>query len=92
MNVEDAELLANLAVDGILVRNARSEIVTILVRQLPEGVWLSTSDDLPGLIVETSTRDEAIDVVREVAFDLMELDGLSPDRRHQRFAFIYTSG
>jgi hypothetical protein len=45
--------------------------ITVVVRRLPEGVWLATSDDLPGLIVETETREEAIDLSRELAWELL---------------------
>jgi len=50
------------------------EMVTITVSRQPEGVWLATSDDLPNLICETDTRDEAIDLAPELARDLMEID------------------
>ncbi len=46
-------------------------LITVSVRKLPEGVWLVTSDDLPGLIVETDTAEEAIDLSRELAIDLI---------------------
>jgi predicted RNase H-like HicB family nuclease len=65
------------------------ETITMVVRQLPEGVWLTTSDDLPGLIVETETRDEAVDLARELALELLEAERREADRRHQKFAFIY---
>ena len=58
-----------------------------MVRQLPEGVWLATSEDVPGLIVEADTRDEAIDLARSLALDLLELDGQLVDRNQQHFAF-----
>jgi len=57
-----------------------------MVRQLPEGVWLATSEDVPGLIVEADTRDEAIDLARSLALDLLELDGQLVDRNQQQFA------
>jgi hypothetical protein len=70
---------------------ASSNTIAITVRQLPEGVWLAFSDDLPGLIVETDTRDETIDLARDMALDLIELRGDLPDRRNQQFAFIFPS-
>jgi predicted RNase H-like HicB family nuclease len=66
---------------------ATQDVITIIVRQLPEGVWLATSEDVPGLIVEADTRDEAIDLARSLALDLMELDGQLVDRNKQQFAF-----
>ena len=68
-----------------------SAAIAITVRQLPEGVWLAFSDDLPGLIVETDTRDEAIDLATDMALELMELRGKQPDRRNQKFAFVFSS-
>jgi len=66
---------------------ASQDVITIIVRQLPEGVWLATSEDVPGLIVEADTRDEAIDLARSLALDLLELDGQLVDRNQQHFAF-----
>lgn len=86
---EQARWLVPSAVFGLQVLNASTEIITVAVRQLPEGVWLATSDDLPGLIVETATRDETIDLSRELAFELLEAEGRDADRAHQKFAFIF---
>ena len=41
--------------------------VTMKVKQLPEGVFLATSDDVPGLTVECETRDEIIGTASEVS-------------------------
>ena len=35
---------------------------TIKVRQLLQGVFLATSDDVPGLTVECNTREEIVTV------------------------------
>ena len=63
--------------------------ITVVVRRLPEGVWLATSDDLPGLIVETETREEAIDLSRELALELLEVEGQPAERTRHKFAFIF---
>lgn len=63
--------------------------IAIAVRRLPEGVWLATSDDLPGLTVECATREEIIDEAREVAAALLEEMGQAPSRRPPRFAFTF---
>jgi predicted RNase H-like HicB family nuclease len=89
MPSEQAGWLVTSAMQGFSVIREKAETITLLVRQLPEGVWLTMSDDLPGLIVETETRDEAIDLARELALDLLEVRGLKADRHHQKFAFIY---
>jgi predicted RNase H-like HicB family nuclease len=86
---EQAGWLVSNAIAGLLVVGERADTITMVVRQLPEGVWLTTSDDLRGLIVETETRDEAVDLARELALELLEARGLEADRRHQKFTFIF---
>ena len=52
--------------------------VTIKVKQLPEGVFLATSDDVPGLTVECDTRDEIIATAPEIALELLEIEAGHP--------------
>lgn len=77
----DQALWVVLQVAEMLAPSNKSEALTVIVRELPEGVFLGTSDDLPGLIVEADSRDELIDIARSMAAELLELEGLSPDRR-----------
>jgi hypothetical protein len=52
--------------------------LTINARFDPEaGVWLATSADLPGLVVEADTWPAMIDEVRLAIPDLLELSGQS---------------
>ena len=51
--------------------------ILISIRRLPENVYLATSKDLPGLIVEADARDEAIDIATAVAADLLEAEGVT---------------
>jgi predicted RNase H-like HicB family nuclease len=44
----------------------------INVEKLPEGVFLATSEDVPGLVAQGRTATEAIDIARDVAIKLME--------------------
>lgn len=46
--------------------------IRIHIEKLPEGAWLATSEDLPGLVVEVQTREEVDEAVREVARKLIE--------------------
>jgi predicted RNase H-like HicB family nuclease len=62
--------------------------ITVVVRRLPEGVWLATSDDLPGLIVETETREEAIDLSPELALELLNENGERSDRARPRISAV----
>lgn len=68
---------------------ATQGVITIVVRPLPEGVWLATSEDVPGLVVEADTREQAMDLARVLALDLLELDGQLVDRKRQAFTFVF---
>jgi hypothetical protein len=43
------------------------------------GVWIATSDDVPGLVVEADTWAAMIEEVRLVLPDLLELSGEPSD-------------
>lgn len=46
--------------------------IHIHVEQLPEGLFLATSDELPGLVAQGRTVAEALDIARDVARKLIE--------------------
>ncbi len=48
--------------------------IEISVRRLPEGIYLATSPDVPGLTVEADSREEAEKIAPEVALDLIEAE------------------
>ena len=48
--------------------------VTIRVKELREGVFLATSEEVPGLTVECETRDEIIATAPEIALELFEVE------------------
>ena len=50
----------------------RELLVKLHVEKLPEGVYLATSDDLPGLVAQGRTFDEALEIARDVARKLLE--------------------
>jgi predicted RNase H-like HicB family nuclease len=56
--------------------------IRIQVEELPEGLFLATSDELTGLVAQGRTVAEALDIARDVARKLIEArrerDGL-PD-------------
>jgi predicted RNase H-like HicB family nuclease len=68
---------------------AKSPPVTICVTRLPEGVWLAVSDDIPGLVVETDTRDEAIDLARELALELLREEGRGAEADEREIVFLF---
>ena len=63
--------------------------IRVVVRRLPEGVWLATSDDLPGLIAETETREQAIDLSPQLALELLNENGGRSDKARPRFIFSF---
>ncbi len=46
--------------------------VTVHVEQLPEGVYLVTSEDLAGLVAQGRTVAQALEIARDVAKKLVE--------------------
>jgi predicted RNase H-like HicB family nuclease len=46
--------------------------IRIQIEELPEGVYLATSDELPGLVAQGRTIAEALDIARDVARKLIE--------------------
>ncbi len=47
-------------------------IVNIHIEKLPEGVYLATSDNLPGLVAQGRTVTETIEIARDVVKKLLE--------------------
>jgi predicted RNase H-like HicB family nuclease len=50
-------------------------VVTLHIEKLPEGVYLATSDDVRGLVAQGRTIQEAIEIARDVAKKLIDLQG-----------------
>lgn len=46
--------------------------IRIQVEELPEGLFLATSDELPGLVAQGRTVAEALDIARDVARKIIE--------------------
>ena len=46
--------------------------ISIRIEELPEGVWLATSDELSGLVAQGRTAAEALDIARDVARKLID--------------------
>lgn len=47
-------------------------VVNVHIEKLPEGVYLATSDDMPGLIAQGRTITETLEIARDVAKKLIE--------------------
>jgi len=54
----------------ILYRMER--IANLHIEKLPEGVYLATSDDIPGLVAQGRTIAETLEIARDVARKLLE--------------------
>jgi predicted RNase H-like HicB family nuclease len=51
---------------------AEEYTVHLQVEALPEGQFLATSEDLPGLVAQGRTVGETVDIARDVARKLLE--------------------
>jgi predicted RNase H-like HicB family nuclease len=48
------------------------QIANLHIEKLPEGVYLATSDDIPGLVAQGRTITETLEIARDVAKKLLE--------------------
>ena len=56
-------------------------IINLNIERLPEGVWLATSDDVQGLVVQADNLTDLVAWSREIAHDLIELQREFSDGR-----------
>lgn len=49
------------------------KIVRLHITRLPEGMYLATSDDVQGLVAQGRTVAETVEIARDVARKLIEL-------------------
>lgn len=47
------------------------QIVNLHIEHSPEGVYLATSDDIPGLVVQGRTVTETLEIARDVVKKLL---------------------
>ena len=47
-------------------------LIRLRVEQLPEGVFLATSEDVPGLVAQGRTVAEAVEIAQDVARKIVE--------------------
>ena len=48
------------------------QIATLHIEKLPEGVYLATSEDIPGLVAQGRTIVETLEIAQDVARKLLE--------------------
>jgi predicted RNase H-like HicB family nuclease len=46
--------------------------IQVRIEELPEGLYLATSDELPGLVAQGRTVAKALDIARDVARKIIE--------------------
>jgi len=56
------------------------QIANLHIEKLPEGVYLATSEDIPGLVAQGRTITETLEIARDVAKKLLE----AQTERHQQ--------
>jgi len=56
------------------------KIAKLHIEKLPEGLYLATSDDIPGLIAQGRTIAETVEIARDVAKKILE----AQEQRHQK--------
>lgn len=55
-------------------------IINLHIEYLPEGCYLATSDDIPGLVAQGRTVSETLEIARDVATKLIAArDGRAND-------------
>ena len=47
-------------------------LINIHVEKLPEGIYLATSNDVPGLVAQGRTVSETMEIARDVARKILE--------------------
>ena len=56
------------------------QIVNLHIEKLPEGDYLATSDEVPGLVAQGRTVTETLEIARDVAKKLLEAQAERQDR------------
>ncbi len=68
------------------------QIVNLHIEKLPEGVYLATTEDIPGLVAQGRTVTETLEIARDVAKKLMEAQTERqghPTLKHTEDSFDY---
>ena len=47
------------------------KIINLQIEKLPEGYYLATSDNLPGLVAQGESISETIEIAKDVAIKLL---------------------
>ncbi len=63
-------------------------IANLHIERLPEGVYLATSEDIPGLVAQGRTIIETLEIARDVARKLLE----AQNERHSGIQLAHSAG
>lgn len=63
------------------------KIVNLHIEKLPEGVYLATSDEVPGLVAQGRTITETLEIARDVAKKLLD----AQEERRQQITLATTT-
>ena len=82
--------------ERVMIRFDRMELaIQVQIEELPEGMFLATSTDLPGLVAQGRTVAESLEIARDVARKLLEArrdrDGvpaLRPTAQQQDYTIV----
>lgn len=55
------------------------KFINIHIQKLPEGVYLATSDEIQGLVAQGRTINETLEIARDVAKKLIEVQSKLPE-------------
>ena len=58
------------------------QIVNLHIERLPEGLYLATSEEVPGLVAQGRTVAETLEIARDVAKKLLEAQAERRGRPH----------
>jgi predicted RNase H-like HicB family nuclease len=64
------------------------KIATLHIEKLPKGVYLATSDNIPGLVAQGRTITETLEIARDVAKKLLE----AQNERHNQINLTTQAG
>jgi predicted RNase H-like HicB family nuclease len=65
-------MLATIAIAAGLPSVAMEHGIQLHIERLPEGVYLTTSEELQGLVAQGRTIQETLEIARDVARKLLE--------------------
>ncbi|MDE2397277.1 MAG: hypothetical protein KGM91_17730 [Burkholderiales bacterium] len=65
-------LRASCAAQRFIGAGTMEHVIQLHIEQLPEGLYLATSDEIQGLVAQGRTIQETIEIARDVAKKLIE--------------------